>query len=252
MGLEEHRLLLGFQQERALGAEDRFAVAAETVAVDRGVLHADLLPAGDRVLGVVAGGGELEDAIDVVLDVAVGREQRPVAGGGHVQRMLLLAVVRGGDEDARRVELMAAQFGHQPAAGAVPQPPADQFLDGRPAVNDLARGVLDLQILVAELLGVDDGVFNLGTDLSHLLFPLGRRLAVVPLELRPAWPTIFRSSSSKLRWPADRRAWRPWASAAASYRCPAGCRGATGRGCECSWPNSPLRIMSTASSYRML
>ena len=113
--------------------------------------------------GIVARGGKLEDAVDVVLDVAVGREQRPVAGGGHAQRMLLLAAVRGGDEDARRVELVAAQFGHQPAAGAVPKPPADQLLDGRPVVDDLARGVLELQILVAELLGIDDGVFDLGT-----------------------------------------------------------------------------------------
>ena len=44
--LEEHRFLLGLDQQRALGAEDGLAVAAEAVAVDRGVLHADLLAAG--------------------------------------------------------------------------------------------------------------------------------------------------------------------------------------------------------------
>ena len=93
MRLEKHRLFLGFQHERALGAENRLAVAAETVAVDRGVLHADLLLPGDRVLGVVAGGGKLEDAVDVVLDVAVGGKQRAIARGGHAQRMLLLAAV---------------------------------------------------------------------------------------------------------------------------------------------------------------
>ena len=80
----------------------------------------------------------------MVLDVAVGREQRPVGRRRHAQRMLLLAAVHGRDEDARRVELMAAQLGHQAGAGAVPEPPADQFLDRRPVVDHLARGVLDL------------------------------------------------------------------------------------------------------------
>ena len=65
------------------------------------------------------------------------REQRAVARGGHAQRVLLLAAVRRGDEDAGRVELVAAQLGHQAGAGAVPQPPADQLLDGRPVIEHL-------------------------------------------------------------------------------------------------------------------
>ena len=62
---------------------------------------------------------------------------------------------------------MAAQLGHQPAAGAVPEPPADQLLDRRPVVDHLARGVLDLLALVAELLGLDDLVGQLGLDLGQ-------------------------------------------------------------------------------------
>ncbi len=74
-------------KQRAFGAEDGFAVAAEAVAVDRGVLHADLLFRGLRVVGVVAGGGKLENAKHVVFHVAIGREERAAAGGGDVQRI---------------------------------------------------------------------------------------------------------------------------------------------------------------------
>lgn len=75
--LEEHRLLLGLQkQQRALGAEQGLAVAAEPVAIDRGVLYTNLLAAGNRVFRIIARGGELENAVDMVLHIAVGREQR--------------------------------------------------------------------------------------------------------------------------------------------------------------------------------
>ncbi len=100
----------------------------------------------------------------MVFHVAVGREQGSIGGRSHAQRHLLLAVVDGGDENARRVELVASQFGHQARAGAVPQPPADQFLDGGPVVDHLARGILELQVLVAVFLGVDH-VGQLGLDL---------------------------------------------------------------------------------------
>ena len=78
--------------QRAVGAEDGFAVAAEAVAVDRGVLHADLLAAGDGIVRIVTRRGKLEDAEHVVFAVAVGREQRAVAGSDHAQRMLLLGL----------------------------------------------------------------------------------------------------------------------------------------------------------------
>ena len=42
---------------------------------------------------------------------------------------------------------------------------------------------LTSQILVAELLGVDHGVFNLGTDLSDFFSPIGRRLTACRFEL---------------------------------------------------------------------
>ncbi len=151
---EEHHFLLALQDQRALGAHHDFAVAAEAVAVDRRVGDDDLLVRiGDFallqvVVLVVAGAGELERAVDVVVDVAVGREDVPAADRRDRERHdlgpLLLAelvlhfVVHRADEDAGRVELMAAQLGHQAAAGAVPQPPADQLLQRRAGVDHLA------------------------------------------------------------------------------------------------------------------
>ena len=113
-----------------------FAVAAEAVAVDRRIGDDDLLVrVGDLVLVValvVARAGELERAVHVVVALAVGREDVPAADARDRQRLHLAAVVvLGRDEDAGRVELMAAELGHQAAARAIPQPPADQFFERR-------------------------------------------------------------------------------------------------------------------------
>ena len=151
--------------------------------------------------------------------------------------MLLLAAVHGGDEDAGRVELVAAQLGHQAAAGAVPQPPADQLLDRRAVVDHLAGGVLDTAWPRSRTSRpVDDLVGDLGLLLGDLLRAstsivaglLGARGEL----LLPARPASSTSSS----------AWRVVglgvlaAAAAASCRCRAGCRGATGRGCSAGRP----------------
>ena len=104
----------------------------------------------------------------MVLDVAVGREERAVGGPDHAQGVLRVAVVNRGDEDAGGVQLVAAQLGHQARPGPVPQAPADQLFDCRSRVDHLARGVLDLLLLVAELRGVDDLVGDLGLNLDDL------------------------------------------------------------------------------------
>ncbi len=48
--LEEHDVLLAFEDQGAFGSQHGFAVAAEAVAVDRGVLDADLLRGGEGSL----------------------------------------------------------------------------------------------------------------------------------------------------------------------------------------------------------
>jgi len=71
--------LLAVEDQRAAGAEDDFTVAAEAVAVDRRVGDDDLAV---RILDVlllldvfvVVLAGELEVAVDVIVDVAIGRE----------------------------------------------------------------------------------------------------------------------------------------------------------------------------------
>ena len=76
--------------------------------------------------------GELVDAVDVIFAVAIEREDVPAADGRDRQRQGLFAVVaQAADEDARGVELVAAQLGHQAAAGAVPEPPANQLFERR-------------------------------------------------------------------------------------------------------------------------
>ncbi len=144
---EEHDFLLAIEDQRSLGAHHHFAIAAEPVAVDRRVDDADLLVRVAFVLGA----RELVDAVNVVFAVAVEREERPHAGAGNGERQRLLAVVaQAADEDARGVQLMAAQLGHQAAAGAVPQPPANQLFQ-RGALG----AVCQRDRLVAVVLGLD-------------------------------------------------------------------------------------------------
>ena len=94
-----------------------------------------------------------------------------------------MAAVDRGDKDARRVELMGAKFGHQSAAGPIPKPPADQFLDGGAVVHGLALGVFKLQVFVAVFFCIDRGVFDLGLDLRDPLRPVRRRFVVVLFQL---------------------------------------------------------------------
>ena len=207
-------------------------------------------------LGVVARGRELEDAVDVVLDVAVGREQRAVAGGGHAQRMLLLGLRCG---RAWRMKMLAASSwwlpnsAIRPAAGAVPEPPADQFLDRRAVVDHLARGVLDRQVLVAELLGIDArrrsgrGAARCGSLSPSIFFSPVGVASCSCLSLSSVRQPFFAVPCPGCR-PADRRAWP----------CPGiGCCQLSwpGRLPRCHWarmwcnsPSKPLPIISTALS----
>ncbi len=91
--------------------------------------------------------------------------------------------MHGGDENARGIQLMAAQFGHQPAAGSIPKPPADQLLDGGPVVNRIALGVLEFQIVVPVLFRIHAGVFDLSLDLINPFFPIRRGFVVFFFQL---------------------------------------------------------------------
>ena len=125
--------------ERALRAEDRFAVTAEAVAVDRGVSDGDFALFAEFVVRVVFRRRIFVQRGDVVVDVAVERvEERTRAGRRNAERTLLFAAVRRRDEDVRRVELVASEFRHQPAAGAVPKAPTDEFFDRRTVVGFFA------------------------------------------------------------------------------------------------------------------
>ena len=165
--LVEHHLLLAFEHEGPLRSHHHFAVIAEAVAVDRGVGDNHLLV----LVLLVARSRIFVHAVDVVVDFTVSREDAPVADGRHGQRLHLLPVAaHRRHEDPRRVELMAAKLGHQAAAGAVPEPPADQFLERRPR-----RAVAEGHLRVAKLLRVDILVEDLGL---HLGDPLLERIDV--------------------------------------------------------------------------
>ena len=165
--LVERHLLLLLEQERAGGAHHHLAIAAEAVAIDRRVGDHDLLIGighGSFVVEV-ARGRILIDAVDMVVDLPVGRENAAVADGRHRQRLDLLPLAVGRrHKDARRVELVATQLRHQAAAGPLPEPPANEFLERRPrgAVGHGQRGV-------AMLCRVDVGVEQLGLGLGDPL-----------------------------------------------------------------------------------
>ena len=69
----------------------------------------------------------------MVVAVAVQRERLAAAHDVDGQRMDFLAVLaQRTAEDAGGIQLVAAQFGHQAAARAVPEPPAAEFFQRRP------------------------------------------------------------------------------------------------------------------------
>ena len=120
--------LLTIENQRVLGPHHDLAITAETVAVDRRIRDDDLLV---RIV-VIIRAGVFVDAIDVIVALPVERVEVPAAHGRNRQRQgLLIVIANGRAEDARRIELVAPQFGHQPAAGALPKPPADQLLQRR-------------------------------------------------------------------------------------------------------------------------
>ena len=120
----------------------------------------------------------------MIFGFAVHREDVATADGMHRQRMSLRAVfAKRRAEDGRRIQLMRAEFGHQAAAGAVPQSPATQFFHGGANVT-----VGDRLCYVSVLLGVDLAV-------SVPLFPL-RNLLVSSCTL--AGSVVASSSRLKL------------------------------------------------------
>ena len=75
----------------------------------------------------------------------------PSTDGMHGERMCFLAIFsQSADEDSRRIQLVAPQFGHQTTTGTVPEPPAAQLGHGR---NLLA--VAQREFLVTVNCGID-------------------------------------------------------------------------------------------------
>ncbi len=170
--LEEHGFEFLFEHQRAFGSHHHFAVVAEAISIDRRVADDDLLLriGNDSLDGVgpVAWPGELEHAVHVVFAIAIEREQAAAAYRGDGQRrgMVEFAIFGGcrADQDSGGIELMAAQLGHQPRAGAIPEPPTDQLFERRPLVA--AR---QSQLLVTMFSGVDLLVLDLGLNLGDEL-----------------------------------------------------------------------------------
>ena len=163
---KERYFLLAFENERAFRAVDDFAVSAESVAVNGGVLNGDAVSGLDVVFGIVARGRVFKLTNNVVFRFAVVVKNRAIAGGDNAQRMLFDAAVHGGNEDAGCVELMRAEFNHQTAASALPQTPANEFFARRAVVR---RAVAQNEVvsLIAVLRRVDDFVLQTHSRLFH-------------------------------------------------------------------------------------
>ena len=143
---QELQFLLLLQGQRALGAVDQFAVAQVAVAVDRGVLHRDLLAVRLRVFLVVVRAWGIRGCSRRGPRC---RGRRPKIG------RLAAATTRSGCGCSlppwyrAETKMLAASSWWLPSSaimpgpGAVPQPPANQFLQGRAFVDDLAGGVFD-------------------------------------------------------------------------------------------------------------
>src|SRR5262249_11528013 len=143
-------VLFLFDDQRSLRAHDAFAIGFELARVDRGIGdgHDIVLPRAAAV-AIIAGAGELVDAVNVVLDLARHATflVEVCAADGRPGERPFLA-----EEDAAGVELVAAELGHEAAAGAVVEPPADQFLDA------LVAELTDADLFgIAAILGADDG-----------------------------------------------------------------------------------------------
>src|SRR5262249_16670690 len=108
-----------------------------------------------RPLGVVLA-GELNHDVDVVVDLARVWLVIEALAILHVAEEAVRADALNGErvdmpeEDAARGELMAAEFGHQAAAGAVVEAPADQFVNVL-VIADVARDlVLEFLVILLE------------------------------------------------------------------------------------------------------
>ncbi len=166
---------LAEQSQRARGAHHQLAVVAEAVAVDRRVGDDDLLFRSG--LGIVFRTWVLVHAVHVVFALTVHREDVPAADGVDRERhglflvaVFVLVVVGsdGGAEDARSVELMAAELGHQAATGALPQPPANQLFKS----GALVLAAVELLGQIAEAFGLNVLVLELLLKLREPLFVL--------------------------------------------------------------------------------
>ncbi len=148
----EHGVFFLQNDERAFVAHHAFAVVAETVAVDRRIGNDEFLAGifdfGLLFIGVIAGLGEFVHAVDVIFALAVGgREKMATADSlnGKGQGFFVLGIDRA-DKDAGGVELMAAEFGHEAAAGAKPETPTDKLFE---RIDLLVVGKLPRTIAVA-------------------------------------------------------------------------------------------------------
>ncbi len=125
------------------------------------------------VLFKVVGAGELEGDEDAVIDLAVVMIKELAAQSRDGQRMNLA------QEDAAGVKLMAAQLGHQAAAGSLVKAPADQLF----------------QVLVAELPdSASQGIAVLPWDLLAPAVPEHRLAMLVhflPAVVVEPGPTII-------------------------------------------------------------
>ena len=166
----EHDVFFLQDDQRALVAHHAFAVIAEAVAVDGRIgddeFFAGIFDFGLLLVGVVAGLGEFVHAVDVIFALAMWREQMAAADGlnGERQRFFVFGI-DGADENAGGIELVAAELGHQTAAGALPKPPADEFFQ---RIDLLVVGELPGAIAVAG--SVDGFIFELLVQLGQVSF----------------------------------------------------------------------------------
>src|SRR5205823_14554776 len=114
-------------------------------------------------VGVVAGAGELEHAVDVVLGIAVIGEGIATANRMDGKRVGLLAVAtQGAAEDAGRIKLVAAELRHQAASRPLEEPPANELFESRAGLAVPRQ----LEVLIAVLLGFNVAIEKPGFPLS--------------------------------------------------------------------------------------
>ena len=130
----------------------------------------------------------------MVVDIAVGGEQEPVAGSVDAKRVLFFAIVHRRDEDAGRVKLVRAEFGHQAATGPVPKPPSDELFHRGAIVEDLVARLYFCAIVAPpRKIAGDCGVFQLHLFLGDFLLPklnLGRASLRLFERIKLAGPSL--------------------------------------------------------------